>query len=140
MSISSVVQDFLSIGLECSIVNRFKTRERHDSQTLAFKIKEKIILVITDKEKEISVGKFLHYFKASPGILSTSETREITGHPTGCLSPFGLKNPLKVYIDVSLKANDYISVSAGMKNFVVNVTPVEMTKLTSGEWIDIWKS
>ena len=140
MSISSVVQDFLNEGLECSIVNRFKTRQIHDSQTLAFKLKEKIILVITNKNYEISAGKFLHYFKASPSLLSPSEISQITGHPKGCLSPFGLKRPLKVYIDVSLKNNNYISVCAGMKNFVVNVTPEELTKLTSAEWIDIWKT
>lgn len=140
MSISSVVQDFFSEGLECSITNRFKTLETNDSQTLAFKVKEKIILVVTDKNKEISVGKFLHYFKASPSMLSTNETREITGHPRGCLSPFGLKKPLKVYIDVSLKNNNSISVCAGIKNFVVKVTPDEMEKLTRGEWIDIWEN
>jgi prolyl-tRNA editing enzyme YbaK/EbsC (Cys-tRNA(Pro) deacylase) len=139
MSISSVVQDFLNEGLECSIVNRFKTREIHDSQTFAFKLKEKIILVITDNSNEICAGKFLHYFKARPSLLSESETIQITGHPKGCLSPFGLKNPLKVYIDVSLKNNNYIYICAGIKNFVVNVTPEELTKLTNAEWIDIWK-
>ncbi|MCB2294834.1 hypothetical protein LGK95_15140 [Clostridium algoriphilum] len=140
MSIGNVVQDFLNKGLECSIVNSFIDIKTCGSQTLAFKIKEKIILIVTDKDKEISVGKFLHYFKASPSMLSKNETREITGHPIGCLSPFGLKNHLKVYIDVSLKRNDYISVCAGMKNFVINVTPGEMIEVTGGEWIDIWEN
>lgn len=137
MSISSVLQDFLSKGLECSIVNGSETRETYDSQTLVFKVKEKIILVVTEKEKEINFKKFLSYFKAIPSMLSTSETREITGHPLGGLSPFGLKNHLKVYIDISLKRNNYISVCAGMKNFVVKVTPWEMEKITDGVWIDI---
>lgn len=140
MSIGNVVQDFFNKGLECSIVNCFIDRKTCGSKTLAFKIKKKIILIVTDKDNEISVGKFLHFFKASPSVLSKKETREITGHPTGCLSPFGLKNHLKVYIDVSLKRNDYISVCAGMKNFVVKVTPVEMLELTGGEWIDIWEN
>ena len=138
MSIGNVVQDFLNRGLECSIVNCFIDRKTCGSQTLAFKIKEKIILIVTDKEKEISVGKFLHYFKASPSKLTKNETREITGHPVGGLSPFGLKNDLKVYIDISLKENDYISVCAGMKNYIVKVTPKEMLEITGGKWIDIW--
>jgi len=140
MSIGSVVQDFLNKGLECSIVNCFKAKEICDSETLAFKVKENMILIVSNKKKEISIGKFLHYFKASPNMPSINETREITGHPTGCLSPFGLKNHLKVYIDISLKKKDYISVSAGMKNLVVKVTPGEMLEITGGEWIDIWKN
>jgi len=137
MSISNVVQDFLNKGLECSIVNCSFDRKTCGSQTSAFKIKEKIILIVTDKGKEISVGKFLHYFKASSSKLSRNEIAEITGHPAGCLSPFGLKNHLKVYIDISLKRNDYISVCAGMKNFIVKVTPGEMLDITGGEWLDI---
>jgi len=140
MSIGNVVQDFLDKGLECSIINSFKAREAYNSQTLAFKLKKEIILIVTDKEREISAGKFLHYFKASPSMPSRNETREITGHPVGSLSPFGLKNHLKVYIDISLKKKDYISVSAGMKNLVVKVTPNDMVEITGGKWIDIWEN
>ena len=139
MSIGNVVQEFLNKGLECSIQNCFIDRKTCGSQTLAFKIKEKIILIVTDKKELISGGKFLHYFKASPSMPTKNEIREITGHTTGDLSPFGLKNNLKVYIDISLKKNDYVSVCAGMKNYLVKVTPREMLEITGGEWIDIWE-
>jgi len=137
MSIANVLQDFLSKGLECSIVNCFGAGEINGAQTFVFKVKEKTILIVTGKDKEINSKKFLNYFKAIPSMLSLSETREITGHPAGGLSPFGLKNHLKVYMDVSLKRNNYISVCAGLKNFVVRVTPWEMEKITEGVWIDI---
>jgi prolyl-tRNA editing enzyme YbaK/EbsC (Cys-tRNA(Pro) deacylase) len=137
MSIGSVVQDFLKKGLECTILNSFEAGEPNDSVTQAFKVKEQKILIVTDREKEISFEKFLRYFKASPDMLKRNEISEVTGHPSDCLSPFGLKNPLKVYIDVSLKGNNCIQVSAGMKNFVVKLTPLEMAKVTGGQWIDI---
>jgi len=56
------------------------------------------------------------------------------------LVPFGLKNPLKVYIDVSLKENEFITVPAGIKNLVVQVKPEDIEKVTGAEWIDICKN
>ena len=136
MGLSSVVQDFLSKDLECSVENSLEAGSPK-SETHAFKVKAENILIITEKEKEISLGKFIEYFKAGPRMLSRQETKELTGHPAGCLSPFGLKSPLKVYLDVSLLSDNHISVSAGMKNFVVKVSPGDIEKLTGGQWIDI---
>jgi prolyl-tRNA editing enzyme YbaK/EbsC (Cys-tRNA(Pro) deacylase) len=118
VGIGSVIQDFLSNGVECSIVDSFEEADSRRSETRAFRIKEKNILIVTDKKKGISICKFIEQFNASPRILGKNETKEVTGYPACCLCPFGLKNPLKVYIDVSLKANEHISVPAGMKNYV----------------------
>jgi prolyl-tRNA editing enzyme YbaK/EbsC (Cys-tRNA(Pro) deacylase) len=140
MGINSVIQDFLSNGVECSIVDSVEAADSKYSETFAFRVKEKKILIVTDKEKGINLCKFIGYFKASPRMLNRNETKEVTGYPACCLSPFGLKNPLKVYIDVSLKENECISVSAGMKNFIVQVSPEDMEKITSAEWIDVCKN
>lgn len=140
MGISSVIQDFLSNGIECSIVDSFEAADSRKYETQAFRVREKNILIVTDKKKGISLCKFIEQFNASPRILNKNETKEVTGYPACCLSPFGLKNPLKVYIDVSLKANEQISVSAGMKNFVVQVSPDDIEKITSAEWIDVCKN
>jgi len=41
------------------------------------------------------------------------EVAEITGHEVGGVCPFGLKSPLPVYCDVSLKAFDIVVPAAG---------------------------
>lgn len=140
MGIGSVIQDFLSNGIECSIVDSFEEANSKRSETLAFRIREKYILIVTDKKKGISLCKFIERFNASPRILNKNEIKEVTGYPACCLCPFGLKNPLKVYIDVSLKVNEHISVPAGMKNYVVKVAPEDMGKITGAEWIDVCKN
>jgi prolyl-tRNA editing enzyme YbaK/EbsC (Cys-tRNA(Pro) deacylase) len=140
MGISSVIQDFLSKGIECSIVENFEATDSRKSETKVFRVGDNHILVVTDKKKGISLCKFIEQFNETPIILNKSETREVTGYPACCLSPFGLKNPLKVYIDVSLKANKNISVSAGMKNYVVKVAPGDIEKITRAEWIDVCKN
>ena len=152
MSISSVVNHFLSKGLECSIVNCFESNAKFigtgrgnalgvscNAKTFVFRLKDSDILIVTREDMRISNKKFEDCFKIGPKELSNKEVIEITGHPVDGLSPFGLKNSLKVYIDVSLKGNIYINLCAGLKNFVVIVTPKEIVDLTCGEWVDICK-
>jgi len=67
-------------------------------------------------------------------MLNRNETKEVTGYQACCLCPFGLKNRLNVYIVVSLKGNDYITVPAGMRDLVVQVKPGDMERITGGEW------
>lgn len=144
MSISSVVNHFLSKGLECSIINQFGSKEKEDTlgvscntKTLLFRVKNNNIVIVTGENMKISNKKFKDYFKSNPKELNKSEITAVTGHPMGGLSPLGLKDPLKVYIDISLKEKKHIYLCAGLKNFVVTVTSKEIVDLTSGEWIDI---
>lgn len=150
MSISSVVNHFLSKGLECSIINRFESNAKFvskgkesalegvcNAKTSLFKVKDRNILLVTSENKRVGNKKFKDYFNVNPKELSNREIIAITGHPMDGLSPFGLKNPLKVYIDISLKRKNNIYLCAGLKNFVVIVTSKEIVDLTCGEWIDI---
>lgn len=149
MSISSVVNNFLSKGIECSI-NRFESNSKffrkgknaslerfYNAKTMLFRVKGRNIIVVNGENTVVSNRKFRDYFKVNPKELNNSEIISITGHPRGGLSPFGLKNPLKAYIDVSLKGQNNIYLCAGLKNFVVTVTYKEVLDLTCGEWIDI---
>lgn len=140
MGISSVIQDFLSNGVECSIVENLEAADCRQSETLAFRVSEGNILIVTDKHKSISLCKFIGRFNSSLRMLNRNETKEVTGYQACCLCPFGLKNRLKVYIDVSLKGNEYITVPAGMRNLVVQVKPGDMEKITGGEWVDVCKN
>lgn len=142
MSISSVVNHFLSKGLECSIINQLSCKEcaseaACNTKILLFRVKNSDILIVTRENMIVSNKKFKDYFKANPNEVNKNEITAITGHPIGGVSPFGLKNPLKVYIDISLKGKNCIYLCAGLKNFVVTVTSKEVVHLTSGEWIDI---
>jgi prolyl-tRNA editing enzyme YbaK/EbsC (Cys-tRNA(Pro) deacylase) len=51
--------------------------------------------------------------------------------------PFGLKAPLPVYCDVSLKAFDEVVPAAGSIHSAVRIAPSRMAELVAAEWVDV---
>ena len=76
-------------------------------------------------------------FGGKPKMLGLEEVAEITGHEVGGVCPFGLKSPLPVYCDVSLKAFDVVVPAAGSTHSAVRITPERMAELTAAEWVDV---
>ena len=70
-------------------------------------------------------------------MLDIDEVADITGHEVGGVCPFGLKVPLPVYCDVSLKAFDEVVPAAGSTHSAVRIAPARMAELTGAEWIDV---
>ncbi len=73
-------------------------------------------------------------------MLGLDEVADITGHEVGGVCPFGLKTPLPVYCDLSLKAFDVVVPAAGSTHSAVRITPARMAELTSAEWVDVCES
>jgi len=65
---------------------------------------------------------------------------EITGHPVGGVCPFGLANPLPIYLDVSLKIYDVVIPAAGSVNSAVRISPEKMADITQALWVDVCQS
>lgn len=107
------------------------------AKTLAFHGKENDILIVTRGDARIDNKKFKNYFKTKAKMFGHDEVEEITGHPVGGVCPFGLKNSLKVYIDVSIKDYDYVYPAAGSKYHALKISPKTMQSLTDAEWVDI---
>lgn len=107
------------------------------AKTLAFKLKEKDILVVTRGDARVDNKKFRHLFKTKAKMLDLNEVEEITGHPVGGVCPFGLKNPLEVYVDVSIKDFDFVYPAAGSRTTALKISPESIQELTNGEWIDV---
>src|SRR5712664_1929640 len=72
-----------------------------------------------------------------PKMLGIDEVAEITGHEVGGVCPFGLKAPLPVYCDLSLKAFDEVVPAAGSTHSAVRIAPSRMAELVDAEWIDV---
>jgi prolyl-tRNA editing enzyme YbaK/EbsC (Cys-tRNA(Pro) deacylase) len=79
-------------------------------------------------------------FGGKPKMLGLDEVAAITGHEVGGVCPFGLKTPLPVYCDLSLKAFDVVVPAAGSTHSAVRITPERMAELTSAEWVDVCES
>ena len=70
-------------------------------------------------------------------MLGPEEAFEITGHPVGGVCPFGLKTPLPVYVDVSLKAFDVVYPAGGSLNTSVEVATDRLFALVGQRWVDL---
>jgi prolyl-tRNA editing enzyme YbaK/EbsC (Cys-tRNA(Pro) deacylase) len=70
-------------------------------------------------------------------MLGAEETLKLTGHPVGGVCPFGLKTPLPVYLDVSLKAFDVVYPAGGSLNTSVEVPTERLFELVGKRWVDL---
>jgi Cys-tRNA(Pro) deacylase len=110
------------------------------AKTLSFKLKnDKCILLVTKGDARIDNRKYKDYFKVKTKMLKPEEVLEITGHEVGGVCPFGIKNPLEIYLDKSLQEFEYIFPAAGSANSFVKMTPDELQKITGSQWVDVCK-
>jgi prolyl-tRNA editing enzyme YbaK/EbsC (Cys-tRNA(Pro) deacylase) len=107
------------------------------AKTLSLRIGERVVLIVTSGISRMDNKKVKALFAGKPKMLSLDEVADITGHEVGGVCPFGLKAPLPVYCDVSLKAFDIVVPAAGSTHSAVRITPARMAELTGAEWVDV---
>jgi Cys-tRNA(Pro) deacylase len=118
-----------TLGVEPSLI----------AKTLALRLKDEDIVIVTRGDAKIDNKKYKDFFKVKAKMLEHDEVEEITGHPVGGLSPFGLKSNLNVYVDVSIKDHEYVYPAAGSRFMALKTTPGEIVSLTGAKWVDVCK-
>ena len=107
------------------------------AKTLAFKLADgRAVLLVARGDARIDNSKF----KTALGkgkMLSPDVVADITGHPVGGVCPFGLAQPLPIYLDVSLKAFDEVLPAAGSVNSAVRISVALLEQVTQGVWVDV---
>lgn len=152
MSLESVKQYFKDNNLSLEIIemgqstttvelaaNALGVEPALIAKTMAFKLKDRNILILTEGDARIDNRKFKDYFHTKAKMLSADEVLEFTGHPVGGVCPFGLKTQMDTYLDESLKKFEYVYPAAGSRSSAVKITPEELSKVTSGTWVDVCK-
>ncbi|QQO15772.1 YbaK/EbsC family protein [Bradyrhizobium diazoefficiens] len=107
------------------------------AKTLSLRIGERVILIVASGTSRMDNKKVKAQFGGKPKMLGLKEVAEITGHEVGGVCPFGLKSPLPIYCDVSLKAFDIVVPAAGSTHSGVRIAPERMAELVGAEWIDV---
>jgi prolyl-tRNA editing enzyme YbaK/EbsC (Cys-tRNA(Pro) deacylase) len=107
------------------------------AKTLSLRIGGRVVLIVTSGTSRMDNKKLKTLFGAKPKMLGLEEVANITGHEVGGVCPFGLKTPLPVYCDVSLKAFDIVVPAAGSTHSAVRISPRRMASLVSAEWVDV---
>lgn len=150
MSLQSVRDFFLSHDIQLPIIETGVSTatvalaaEAHGvepgriAKTLAFRVAEgRVILLVASGVARIDNRKFKDTFGKGK-MLPPEEVAEATGHPVGGVCPFGLAQPLAIYLDKSLNNFDEVLPAAGSVNSAIRITPALLASVTLGEWVDV---
>ena len=107
------------------------------AKTLSLRVGDRVVLIVASGTARMDNKKIKALFGGKPKMLGLDEVAHITGHEVGGVCPFGLKTPLPIYCDVSLKAFDIVVPAAGSTHSAVRIAPSRMAELTSAEWVDV---
>jgi len=107
------------------------------AKTLAIRAGDRLFLLCTRGDARLDNRKCKDELGARPRMLGADETLEVTGHPVGGVCPFGLKQPLPIYLDVSLQAFDVVYPAGGSINSSVEVSTERLFTLVAERWVDL---
>jgi prolyl-tRNA editing enzyme YbaK/EbsC (Cys-tRNA(Pro) deacylase) len=107
------------------------------AKTICLRVGTEVILIVTSGTARLDNRKFKDRFGGKPRMLDADQVLEITSHPVGGVSPFGLPSLLPVYCDISLRAYEEVVPAAGATNAAVRISPERIAELVDAEWVDV---
>lgn len=133
-SVSSATVELAAAALGCEPARIAKS--------LAFWAGEQVVLVVAAGDAKVDNQKFKAKFGAKPKMLAFDEVEWKIGHAVGGVCPFGIREGVPVYLDISLKRFETVYPACGSSNSAVKMTMDELEKASSGfaGWVDVCKA
>ncbi|MGI9132841.1 MAG: YbaK/EbsC family protein [Rhodoferax sp.] len=149
MSLQSVREHFQALQLEIVIIElevstatvalaaqAHGVEHGRIAKTLAFRLGDgRVILLVARGDARIENRKFKACFGKGK-MLPADEVAALTGHPVGGVCPFGLAQPLPVFLDISLRDFDEVLPAGGSVHSALRISPTLLAQVTKGEWVD----
>jgi Cys-tRNA(Pro)/Cys-tRNA(Cys) deacylase len=90
-------------------------------RSILFNIRpEEFLMVLVAGPDQIDWRKLRQLVKRSRVRMATEdEVLDVTGYRVGTVSPFGLKNPVKVLIDASVLKEEEVSIGSGVRSTAI---------------------
>lgn len=108
------------------------------AKTMAFLLGDEAIVIVVSGLSRIDNKKFKAQFHTKAKMIPFAAVEEYLGHPPGGVCPFALKEGVKVYLDVSLRAHETVFPAAGSENSAIETTINQLERFTSyEEWVDV---
>lgn len=115
-------------------------QSRDIAKTLAFDVEGKTIVVVACGDARIDNAKFKNQFGKKPKMIHGEQVEERTGHAIGGVCPFGVKEGVQVYLDVSLRDLSKVYPACGSSNSCICMSIEELEKTTNFvAWVDVCK-
>ena len=110
------------------------------AKTLSFKNEDSCVLLVTAGDAKVDNQKFKSAFGFKARMLAPEEVLELVGHEIGGVCPFGIRQDIPVYLDVSLKRFSTIFPACGRKNSAIELNCDELYQYSNAkEWVDACK-
>ncbi len=109
------------------------------AKSLAMRVNGEVLLLVTRGDARLDNQKCRAALGGKPRMLDAEETLALTGHAVGGVCPFGLKTPLPVWLDVSLRAYASVFPAAGSRTSSVEIAPQRLADLLAKGWVDACK-
>ncbi|KXF81685.1 YbaK/EbsC family protein [Enterovibrio coralii] len=153
MSLEAVTDYFSPLGMANRIMVMEKSTATVDeaaevhkvdpdqiAKTLSFKVNDTPILIVVSGASKIDNKKYKQHFQKKAKMLSAEEVLDVTGHAVGGVCPFGLPNPVEVFLDISLKKHQEVIPAAGAQNSAIRLTLPELETYSQAmAWVDVCK-
>src|SRR4051812_10203268 len=133
----AVIESTMSSATVILAAEAYGVEPARIAKTLSLRIGDRVVLIVAAGTPRVGNKKRKGAFGGKAKKVGPEGAGGGTGHEVGGVCPFGLKTPLPVYCDVSLKAFDIVVPAAGSTHSAVKITPARMAELTAAEWVDV---
>ena len=107
------------------------------AKTICLRVGEQAMLLVAGGTARLDNRKAREAFGGKARMLGLDEVVELTGHPIGGVCPFGLKTPLPIYCDQSLRRFSEVLPAAGATNAAVRIETTRLAELVGASWVDV---
>ncbi len=107
-------------------------------KSLSFIVDGSPIIIVVKGDARVDNKKFKAEFNTKARMIKFEDVEEMTGHAAGGVCPFGVKDGVKVYLDVSLKKLGVVYPACGSSNSAIKLTISELEQYSNYiKWVDI---
>lgn len=109
------------------------------AKTLSFKIGENPILILAAGDAKVNNKKYKEAFGTKAKMLTFDEVESLVGHRVGGVCPFGIKDGVKTYLDLSVKRFETVfpAVGSGSSAIEMSIPDLEKYSQNFAGWVDV---
>lgn len=110
------------------------------AKTLSFCVDGQPILIVCAGDARVVNAKYKARFHTKPRMIPHDEVEVAVGHAPGGVCPFGVKDGVVTYLDVSLQRFEAVFPACGSGNSALRITLPELERASrSAGWVDVCK-
>ncbi len=110
------------------------------AKTLSFWVGQQPILIVTAGDAKIDNARYKAKFQTKAKMLAHDEVEAVIGHEVGGVCPFGVREGIRVYLDISLKRFATVFPACGSHNSAIELNLEQLERCSQAkEWVNVCK-